>query len=106
MPTTAEFQALGNAVNTAWTTDYQGSGVSGLVLTDKTDNTKELFFPAAGHCNNGSVYNVGDNGLFWSSSLLSSNVQRAYGLNVNSSNVFWQCYYDRCFGFAVRGVLG
>ena len=58
MPTTAEFQALGAAVNTTWTADYQGSGVAGLVCTDKTDSSKTLFFPACGSCYDGSVYYV------------------------------------------------
>ena len=48
MPTTSEFAALGAAVNSAWTEDYQSSGIAGLVLTDKNDSSKVLFFPAAG----------------------------------------------------------
>jgi hypothetical protein len=104
MPTTEEYIALGNAVNSAWTTDYQGSGVAGLVCTDKTDSSKVLFFPAAGNCYNGSVYSVGSFGLYWSSSIYSSSVKNAYGLNFLSSNVGWQYYYNRCLGFAVRGV--
>ena len=55
MPTPAEFAALGNAVNKTWTVDYQGSGVAGLILTDKTDSSRELFFPAAGCCWDGTV---------------------------------------------------
>ena len=106
MPTTDEYAALGNAVNTAWTANYQGSGVSGLVLTDKTDSSKVLFFPAAGRCFNGCVYNVGSNGRYWSSLLNSSNVQNAYLLFFDSSYVNWQSNYYRYFGFAVRGVLG
>jgi hypothetical protein len=62
MPTTEEFAALGNAVTTAWTADYQGTGVAGMVCTDKTDNTKVLFFPAAGYASSGSVSKVGSNG--------------------------------------------
>jgi uncharacterized protein (TIGR02145 family) len=104
MPTTDEFQALGNAVTTAWTANYQGSGVAGLVCTDKTDSSKVLFFPACGYCNNGSVYIVGDDGLYWSSSLRSSNVRSAYILTFNSGYLNWQNYYDRFNGFPVRGV--
>lgn len=107
MPTTEEFKALSGAVNTAWIADYQGSGVAGLVCTDKTDSSKVLFFPAAGSCYNGSVYNVGSNGGYWSSSVYSSSVQSAYRLKFNSSSVNWQDYYtERCLGFTVRGVLG
>ena len=105
MPTTDEYVALDNAVNTAWTADYQGSGVSGLVLTDKTDSSKALFFPAAGLCSNGSVINVGSIGYYWSSSVYSSKVQRAYGLGFSSSGVYWQSNFLRFYGFAVRGIL-
>ena len=107
MPTTAEFQALGNAVNTAWTADYQGSGVSGLVCTDKTDSSKVLFFPAAGFCSNGSVYNVSSNGYYRSSSLNSSNMQNAYILYFYDDDAGWQDGASRRYrGFPVRGVVG
>lgn len=108
MPTTAEFQALGNAVNTAWTADYQGSGVAGLICTDKTDSSKVLFFPACGMCLNGSVYYVGSDGYYWSSSLYSSNVQFAYFLYFLVGHVYWQSRsgLTRCYGFPVRGVVG
>jgi hypothetical protein len=59
MPTTEEYVALGAAVNRAWTANYQGSGVAGMICTDKTDSSKVLFFPAAGNCYNGSVSSVG-----------------------------------------------
>ena len=107
MPTTAEFQALGNAVTTAWTADYQGSGISGLVCTDKTDSSKVLFFPACGYCYNSSVVkNVGKYGGYWSSSLHSSNVQDAYRLNFSSSYANWQDNNFRYVGYSVRGVVG
>lgn len=77
MPTTEEFAALGTATTSAWTADYQGSGVSGLVLTDKTDSSKVLFFPAAGSCSYGSVLYVGRIGYYWSSSVRSSGVRLA-----------------------------
>ena len=69
MPTIAEFQALGTATTSAWTANYEGSGVAGLVLTSKSDSNVKLFFPAAGYCNDGSVYLVGSSGQFWSRSL-------------------------------------
>ena len=104
--TTDEYVALGAAVNSAWTADYQGSGVSGLVLTDKTDSSEVLFFPAAGYCYNGSVGNVGSRGNYWSSSVISSNVQYAYLLLFSSGGVYWQINGSRISGYAVRGVLG
>lgn len=104
MPTTAEFQALGRAVNTKWTDDYQGSGVAGMICTDKTDSSKTLFFPAAGLCYDGSVESVGDSGGYWSSSLSTSSRQNAYDLSFGSSDAFWGNGYYRYFGHAVRPV--
>lgn len=105
MPTTAEFQALGNAVNAVWTTDYNGSGVAGLVCTDKTDSSKTLFFPAAGCAGLGSMFGVGDVGYVWSSSLGSSYVDYAWSLNFGNEDTYWDYNFRRYYGFSVRGVL-
>lgn len=108
MPTTAEFQALGTATTSAWTTNYQGvEGCNGLLLTGKNgtaDEGKTLFFPACGSCYNGSVGSVGSRGFYWSSSLYSSGVQSAYDLSFNSGDVRWQDSFSRCDGYAVRPV--
>ena len=110
MPTTAEFQSLSAAVTTAWTTNYQGvEGCNGLLLTGKNgtaDEGKTLFFPACGSCSNGGVGYVGSFGGYWSSSLYSSDVQSAYFLFFGSGRVNWQGGNGRCYGYAVRGVLG
>jgi len=106
MPTTAEYVALGNAVNRVWTADYQGSGVSGLVCIDKTDSSKVLFFPACGYCYDGRVDNVGIDGFYWSSSLYSSDVQRTYSFYLYAGSVYWQDDRIRYFGYSVRGVVG
>lgn len=105
MPTKDEYVALGNAVNTAWTYDYQGSGVAGMICTDKTDSSKVLFFPAAGYCRMGNVGNVGNLGYYWSSSLYSSNMQSAYLFHFNDSYVAWDYDINRSNGYSVRGVL-
>lgn len=106
MPRTAEFQALRAATTTAWTADYEGSGVAGLVITSKADSSKKLFFPAAGVAYNGSVNNVGSYGEYLSSSLYSSYVVNAYLLFFSSSSVNWQIDGGRRNGYVVRGVLG
>jgi uncharacterized protein (TIGR02145 family) len=101
MPTTAEFQALGAAVNTTWT---QVNNVYGILCTDKTDSSKTLFFPAAGYCYNGSVEGVGNGGFYWSSSLNTNGRQYAYNLYFDSAT--WDDSSKRCFGYAVRPVFG
>jgi uncharacterized protein (TIGR02145 family) len=105
MPTTAEYAALGNAVNAEWTADYQGSGVSGLVCTDKTDSSKTLFFPACGYCYGGSVSNVGYDGDYWSSSLSNGAAFLAHTLYFRSNYMDWQNDSQRRNGYPVRGVL-
>ena len=105
MPTTAEFQALGTATTSAWTSSYEGSGVAGLVLTSKADSNVKLFFPAAGYCYDGSVGNVGSYGSYWSRSLFTSVRRNAYLMVFLSSSVYWDSCYNRCRGCSVRGVL-
>ena len=103
MPTTADFQALGAAVNTAWT---QVNNVYGILCTDKTDSSKTLFFPAAGYCYDGSVRDVGDNGIYWSSSIYADRRQRAYSLYFGSDFAYWDDHSLRYYGCAVRPVVG
>ena len=103
MPTTAEFQALGAAVNTAWT---QVNNVYGILCTDKTDSSKTLFFPAAGGCHKGSVKDVGRSGSYWSSSLKANSRRFAYCLFFDSIDAHWDIDVSRDYGYAVRPVVG
>ena len=103
MPTTDEFKTLGAAVNTAWT---QVNGVYGILCTDKKDNSKTLFFPAAGHCINGSNTGVGDWGSYYSSSLNTNGRQLALSLHSYISDVVWEETFARCFGLTIRPVVG
>jgi hypothetical protein len=104
MPTTEEFVALGNAVNSAWTSSYNDSGVAGLVLTDKTDSSKVLFFPAAGNLYNG--YAAGG-GYYWGNSAISWDISRSWSLGFTSNVIYWAASGgDRRYGFSIRPVLG
>lgn len=105
MPTLEECAFLEDYVNTAWTTDYQGSGVAGKICTDKTDSSKVLFFPAAGYCNNGSVSNVGNYGYYWSTSIL-SDIKVGWRLNLWSFPGPFTSYSNRHYGIPVRAVIG
>lgn len=106
MPTTAEFQALGAAVNTAWT---QVNNVYGMLCTDKEDSSKTLFFPSAGVCHSGRVRGVGNLGYgsCWHSSLYTNDRQSAYNLVFDSSKANWgNSYRLRYVGCSVRPVVG
>lgn len=105
MPTTAEFQALGAAVNTAFTTNYQGSGVSGYVLTDKVDNTKVLFLPACGYAYYNSAYNNLPSCYYYSSSVYDSSVNYAWFIELSNNIKSWQRLgLDRDYGMSIRPV--
>lgn len=105
MPTINEFQALGAAANTAWTANYNSTGVAGIVCTDKTDSSKVLFFPAAGYCYNSSVIGIGSNSIYWTSSLNTSKMERSFYILSYTGGMGWQ-NGTRCNGLTVRGVVG
>ena len=103
MPTNEEFRELLENTTNEWT---KVNGVQGRKFTSKSDETKYVFFPAAGCCFNGSVKLVNSYGRYWSSSLYSSNVRYAYSMYFSSSDVYWQNVSLRFGGFPVRAVLG
>lgn len=109
-PTPSECQALKDAVNIEWTTNYLDSGVKGFICTDKTDSSKVLFFPATGWCEGSNFYNT-DECRCWSSSLLNTNVSKAYNMQLlYTSNVNYTSFVPkdskyRYYGYSVRGVL-
>lgn len=107
MPTEAEFNELINTANTtsAWTT--VNGVVYGAKFTSKKSGytDKYVFFPAAGLCYDGSLYNKGGFGYVWGSTLYSSDV--IYGRDLNISNGYRFMTRDsRRFGISVRGVFG
>ena len=102
MPTKAELQELIDYTTNEWITNYNGTGVNGRKFTGSNGNS--IFIPAAGHCYNGSVYNVGISGDVWSSSLYASDPSYAWGLNFSSANRYMSGR-SRYYGRSVRGVF-
>ena len=102
MPTETEFQELLDNTDKLWTTI---NGVNGYKFTSKKEGyqNNSIFIPAAGYCSEGSVYNVGDYGDVWSSSLNASSPYGAWYLRFNSGYCRMYSYY-RCYGQSVRGV--
>lgn len=88
-PTKEDFDALSAAVTTEWVTDYQGSGVNGRLMTDKTDSSKKLFFPACGYAYDGFMYDIGSYSLYYGSSVYIGDVERVYGLVFKDDSVNW-----------------
>ena len=100
MPTQAEQEELIDNCTWTWTTQ---NGISGCRIKSQT-NGSSIFLPAAGYRHGTSVYSVGSDGFYWSSSL---NVH-LYSFFLS----FWSSgsgdpYWDseqRDSGFSVRAV--
>lgn len=108
MPTKTQCEELFNTayVKNKWVTNYQGSGVNGLLFTS-VSNGNTLFIPAAGFCDGDEVYDVGEGCYIWSSSL-STDVSISvwdfgFGFYDRGAGVSDGGY--RCCGQSVRGVI-
>ena len=101
MPTNAEWTELSKNCTWTWTTDYNGTGVKGDIVTSVV-NGNSIFLPAAGYRVDYNLFDVGNNGIYWSSSLNTNDSDyakyKAFGSNVLD--------YNRPFGLSVRPVLG
>lgn len=102
-PTTAEFAELGESVDAVW---VEVNGISGIMCTDKTDETKTLFFPAVGNAYYGNIPDVGANGYYWSSELYGAECC-PWGFKFDEWNTHWERDdgFYRYQGFAIRGIL-
>jgi len=108
MATSKEFNSLIENTTSAWTNDYQGSGVSGVVLTDIIDNSKSIFLPAGGNCDGDGCYNTGNNsyGYYWTSSVnTDDNPEYAWYLSFNSRHVGCDDNCERFLGYNIRAIL-
>jgi len=84
MPTKKEWEILKKATTAEWTNDYQNSGIPGLLLTCKKDNSKVLFFPAAGDAYLSSVYDADTTCAYWLSTRDSNTYSNVDNFSANS----------------------
>gem|GEM_PF-2008790 len=103
MPTSAEMQELINNCTATWTTNYNGTGVSGMIFTGKKTGYKDksIFIPAAGYSQYDDLIGTGGTGCFWTSS--SSTTDSATSLSVSSNGTdYHNCYRKQ--GQSIRAV--
>ena len=106
--TDEEWRALINSTTSAWTADYEGSGVAGFILTDNNDSSKKLFFPAAGYAQYTNVLYSNTECVFWSNHIdtgfgNSNSIIVAMGdIDINSFDIASSYRY---YGYTLRGVL-
>ena len=110
MPTNAELTELINNTNKIFI-DKNGNEVSsttsgnlkGVKLVSKI-NCNSIFIPASGHGEDSTLYDAGDRGYLWSSSLYISYSYSVSYLSFNYSGSLRMTNTNRCYGCVVRGV--
>ena len=103
MPTDAEWTELRENCEWTWTSDYNGTGVAGRIVTSNI-NGNSIFLPAAGWRDDGDLDGAGGSGYYWSSSLSSVGPDDAWSAYFGSDGVLRGSDY-RYDGQSVRPVL-
>ena len=79
--------------------------VNGMKFISKKDNSKSIFFPAAGYAKNGTLDYCKRVGSIWSSRLSSNTIRYGQQFYFLSEKISLNSYARYC-GFSVRGVIG
>ena len=103
MPTYAEWSELKAKCTWTWTTNYNGTGVKGRIVTATNGNS--IFLPAAGYWSDADLINAGSYGDYRSSSVYTDEGIPSYAWSVvfNYTNLL-RNYCYRCNGHSVRPV--
>ena len=119
IPTNDEFYWLIIRNNSEWKTNYLGTGINGLLVSDKDDPDRCIFFPAAGWLRESPVagYNpyAGSEGCYWASERLDTGRPEkdrnfeydAYCLYINNNEdkpALFSFVNSRYFGQSIRPV--
>ncbi len=103
-PTQKEMQELLDECQRDWTTDYNGTGKAGYIITSKAEgNTNAIFLPAAGYYDQSYLTLVGSQGYYWSSSLY-EDFPGFINVLYFGSDFYIGSFNRRCSGYSVRPV--
>ena len=102
MPTYAEWEELKTKCTWTWTTNYNGTGVAGRIVSATNGNS--IFLPAAGYWSGTGLYRAGPYGYYWSSFLDTEFTSYAWGVDFDSDYVGRNGGYNRFLGRSVRPV--
>lgn len=100
-PINKDFTELIKNTYKTWIDDYNKTGVSGLLLTSKT-NGNSIFFPASGFCYNSLIGRMGSGGFYWTASI--DSYVDAWYMYLGEKNQFVLSDARYC-GFTLRGVF-
>jgi len=101
MPTHEEWIELRTKCTWEWTTNYNGTGVKGRIVTATNGNS--IFLPAAGIRSDTDLSDAGYDGYYWSSSLNTDYPCGAWLVVFFSDDIGWSGSY-RYYGLSVRPV--
>jgi len=104
MPTVDDINTFYMHVNTTRTTNYQDTGVEGLVCTDKTDSSKVIFLPAAGYFEKGITQEIGTYGYYLKNNLCSFDKTKVGQFYFYYGGTYWDNNFDRLRGVPIRPV--
>ena len=102
MPTDAEWTELRENCTWTWTSDYNGTGVKGRIVTSN-NNGNSIFLPVAGYRDDNNLGYAGNTGFYWSSSLCTDGSDYAWYVYFSSDYVKRKNTY-RYYGLSVRPV--
>ena len=100
-PINKDFIELVKNTYKTWIDDYNKTGVSGLLLTSKT-NGNSIFFPASGFCYNSLIGRMNSGGFYWTASI--DSYVDAWYMHLGEKNQFVLSDARYC-GFTIRGVF-
>lgn len=108
MPTSAQCQELIDNTISAWTDNWNGTEVTGIVFTS-TANTNSIFIPAGGEKFNNLTTDVGERLLLLTSSRHNNPGAMWFMYGASFDDGPYECFveYDstRSYGTPVRGVI-
>lgn len=107
-PTYEAFKKLNDLCNSQLTYNYNSTGIAGRIFKLKTDESKQLFFPAAGEAYNGQVKYTGTQGNYLSNKIqiLPTNSTGIITIfSFNSAGVYPGSGTGRFGGYSVRGFI-
>ena len=102
MPTDKEWEELRTKCTSTGTSDYNGTGVGGRLITSPNGNS--IFLPFAGFRLETSLNDAGSEGYYWSSALDTDRPYRAWQVYLSPGGVFSVTGNGRNYGFSVRPV--
>lgn len=103
MPTDEEWTELSTTCTWTWTSNFNGTGVKGRIVTASNGNS--IFLPYTGQRDDTVLRYEGSYGMYWSSSSYSSRPDIAWCFslsNINGDYTVGRHY--RCKGHAVRPI--